>query len=114
MLPKEPARAHRTAGRYVLRIVDPEGAISFAGGTRMVARPLSGQQVEMRIAKGKVRISKGDELLCTLAIHHDRSKKLGAFAIPEGRPRNPTTAQNSEEISVAQQLKPMRSTGTET
>jgi len=62
-LQRSPGEAHRTAGRFVLRTVDPKGAISFAGGTYTVAKQLSGQQVEVRIARGKVRISRGDELL---------------------------------------------------
>jgi hypothetical protein len=108
-------RARPTGWRGVShqRTVDPKGAISFAGGTYAVAKRLSGQQVEVRIARGKVRVSKDGELLCTHAIRHDRSKELGAFAIPKGRPRSRTTAQKSVEISVAEQLKPMRSTGTE-
>ncbi len=76
-LQRSPGQARQLAGRFVLRTVDPKGAISFAGGTYLVAKGLSGQQVEVRIARGKVRISKGDELLCTHAIHHDRSKELG-------------------------------------
>ncbi len=113
-LQRSPGEAQRAAGRFVVRTVDPKGAISFAGGTYTVAKRLSGQQVEVRIARGKVRISQGDELLCTHAIHHDRSKELGAFAVPKGRPRQRTKAQSSDEISVAEELKPMRNTGTET
>jgi transposase InsO family protein len=113
-LQRSPGEAHRVAGRFVLRTVDAKGAISFAAGTYAVAKRLSGEQVEVRIGRGKVRISKNGELLCTHAIHHDRSKELGAFAIPKGRPRQRTKTESSDEITVAEELKPMRSTGTET
>lgn len=36
--------------------IDPKGAISFVGATCLVAERLSGQQVEARIARGRVRI----------------------------------------------------------
>ena len=79
----------------MLRTVDPKGAISFAGGTYAVAKRLSGEQVEVRIARGKVRISQGDELLCTHAIRHDRSKELGAFADSQ---RTTTSTNQSSEL----------------
>jgi hypothetical protein len=61
-----------------------------------------------------VRITNDGELLCTQAIRHDRAKELGAFAIPKGRPRQRSKPQTSEQITVAQELEPMRHTGAET
>ena len=113
-LQRSSGQVSRSGGRFVLRSVDPKGAISFAGGTYTVAKRLSGQQVEVRIARGKVRISRDDELLCTHAIRYERAKELGAFAIPKGRPRQHQKTENSDTTSVAQELEPIRSAGTET
>jgi transposase InsO family protein len=113
-LQRSSGQAQRTAGRFVLRTVDAKGAISFAGSAYTVGPRHSGRQVEVSIARGKVRITHNGTLLGTHAIRHDRSKELGAFAIPQGRPRQHTKAQGLEEITVAQELKPIRNTGTGT
>ncbi len=105
---------NRSGGRFVLRSVDPKGTISFAGAAYTVAKRLSGQQVEVRISRGKVRISHDGTLLCTHAIRHDRAKELGAFAIPKGRPRQHQKTGNSDTTTVAEELEPIRSTGTDT
>ncbi len=113
-LQRSAGQVRPTAGRFVLRSVDPKGTISFAGGTYTVSKRLSGQQVEVRIARGKVRISHDGTLLCTHAIHHDRAKELGAFVDPKGRPRQHQTTENSDTTTVAEELEPIRSTGTDT
>jgi transposase InsO family protein len=112
-LRRSPGQDRHVAGRFVLRTVDAKGAISFAGWPYGVGGRFSGQPVEVRIARGKVRISQDGTLLCTHAIRHDRSKELGAFAIPKGRPRQRGKAGRSDEISVTQELEPIRNTGTE-
>ncbi len=55
------------------RSVDPR-APSAAGAAYTVAKRLSGQQVEVRISRGKVRNSHDGTLLCTHAIRHDRAR----------------------------------------
>ena len=113
-LRRSPGQERQTAGRSVLRTVDTKGAISFAGCPYGVGGRFSGQPVEVRIARGKVRISQDGTLLCTHAIRHDRSKELGAFAIPKGRPRQHKKPDKPDKISVTEELEPMRNTGTET
>lgn len=75
------------AGLTVNRIVYASGSISFAGADYRVGRSWRGKQVQVGIVNNAVRISFEGKVLRTLQIRHDRSKEIGAFASPNGRPR---------------------------
>lgn len=104
----------QTAGRPVLRKVDPTGYVSFAGTGYFVSSRCRGEQVEVRLVGGSVQISRAGEVIRTHAIKHDRSKEHGAFSTPKGRPRRRNAAQYSSAEGVTHVLEPMRNAGGET
>jgi len=85
----------QSAGRPVLRKVDPTGYVSFAGTGYFVGSRRRGEQVEVHLVGESVQISRAGELIRTHAIKHDRSKEHGAFATPGGRPRRRNAADDS-------------------
>lgn len=104
----------QTAGRAVLRLVDPTGYVSFAGTGYFVGSRRRGEQVEVRLVGGSVQISRAGEVVRTHAIKHDRSNEHGAFATPKGRPRRRDAAEHSRTECVTQLVEPMRNAGGET
>jgi hypothetical protein len=48
------------------------------------------QSVQVAIVAGSVQISKDGAVVRVHPIRHDRSRELGAFANPGGRPRHTT------------------------
>ncbi|HEV8063308.1 MAG TPA: hypothetical protein VGP46_00695 [Acidimicrobiales bacterium] len=80
-----------TKGPKVLRVVDGSGSVSFAGWSYRVGNPYKRGQVEVAIVNNTVQISKDGALLKVHPIRHDRSKEHGAFATPNGRPREKAT-----------------------
>jgi transposase InsO family protein len=70
----------------VIRKVDNNGAVRFAGTTYFVGQAYRRRQLEVAILKDTVQIWDGDRLLRTHPIRHDRRKEHGAFANPSGRP----------------------------
>ena len=79
--PKRPA-----SDRVVVRKVDRNGSVSFAGANYRVGNAFRGRQVEVSLAGDTVQISSDDRIIRTHAARHDRRKEHGAFANPGGRP----------------------------
>ena len=80
-----------TAGLTVTRIVDSGGSISFAGAAYRAGMAWVRQSVEVTIVAGSVQLSQGGKVIRVHPIRHDRSRELGAFANPKGRPRRTGT-----------------------
>ncbi len=93
---RAPQQARRsrlaTSGMTVIRSVDQGGSISFAGASYRVGRSWGRQSVEVAIVAESVQISARGMVLRVHQIRHDRSKEHGAFATPNGRPRNRKSA----------------------
>jgi len=70
----------------VIRKVDKNGAVRFAGTTYWVGQAHRRHQVEVALLKDTVQIWGDGKLLRTHPIRHDRRKEHGAFANPSGRP----------------------------
>jgi transposase InsO family protein len=70
----------------VIRKVDNNGAIRFAGTAYFVGQAHRRHQVEVALVKDTVQIWDDGRLLRTHTIRHDRRKEHGAFANPSGRP----------------------------
>jgi transposase InsO family protein len=89
-LPRKPtvARARdATTGMTVTRLADAAGAVSFAGASYAAGRRFARQQVEVSIVGASVQLARGGKVIRVHPIRHDRSRELGAFANPKGRPR---------------------------
>jgi transposase InsO family protein len=90
--PRAPRQGRRTArtatsGIVVIRVVDNNGDVSFAGTMYRAGTPWRGKQVEVSIVAGSVQIAYSGTIVRTHAIRHDRAKEHGAHATPHGRPR---------------------------
>lgn len=81
-----------SSGMSVVRSVDAGGSVSFAGASYRVGRSWGGRSVEVAIVAGSVQISEHGKVIRIHQIRHDRSKEHGAFATPNGRPRNKKSA----------------------
>jgi transposase InsO family protein len=80
------ASPRRPEGPVVIRKVDGNGSVSFAGADYRVGNPFKRRQVEVTVVSETVQIWLEDRLLKTHPIRHDRRKEHGAFANPGGRP----------------------------
>jgi hypothetical protein len=89
-LPVQGRARDATVGLTVTRLADASGTISFAGAPYRVGRRFARQPVEVSIVAGSVQLAKDGKLIRVHPIRHDRSKELGAFANPKGRPRRKT------------------------
>ena len=76
-----------TAGLTVTRLADRGGTVSFAGTPYRCGRAWAQQGIDVRIVAGSVQLSQGGKVIRVHPIRHDRSRELGAFANPKGRPR---------------------------
>ncbi len=74
------------ADHVVVRKVDGNGSISFAGADYRVGNPYRRRQVEVCVVGDTVQIWMEERLLRTHPARHDRRKEHGAFANPGGRP----------------------------
>jgi transposase InsO family protein len=70
----------------VIRKVDKNGAVRFAGSPYWVGQAYKRRQVEVALVNDTVQIWGDGKLLRTHPIRHDRRKEHGAFANPSGRP----------------------------
>jgi hypothetical protein len=70
----------------VVRKVDGNGSIRFAGAAYRAGNAYRRHQVEVAIKGDTVQIWSDGKLLRTHPIRHDRGKEHGAFANPSGRP----------------------------
>jgi transposase InsO family protein len=89
-----PARRVRdaTAGLTVIRLADGAGVVSFAGTSYACGRMWARQAIDVSIVAGSVQLSKDGKVIRVHPIRHDRSRELGAFANPKGRPRRKNSA----------------------
>lgn len=89
-LPVQRRARPATTGLTVTRIVDAGGSVSFAGAPYRCGMRWARQTVEVSIVAGSVQLAKDGQVIRVHPIRHDRSRELGAFANPKGRPRRAT------------------------
>ena len=76
-----------TAGLTVTRLASGAGVVSFAGTDYQAGRSWARQPIDVTIVAGSVQLSKDGKVIRVHPIRHDRSRELGVFANPKGRPR---------------------------
>ena len=81
-----------TAGLTVTRLADAAGVVCFAGTNYACGRMWARQAIDVTIVAGSVELSKDGKVIRIHPIRHDRSRELGAFANPQGRPRRKNSA----------------------
>jgi transposase InsO family protein len=81
-----------TAGLTVTRLADGAGVVSFAGTPYACGRRWAREPVDVTIVAGSVQLSRDGKVIRVHPIRHDRSRELGAFANPKGRPRRKNSA----------------------
>jgi transposase InsO family protein len=81
-----------TDGMVVTRMVDSSGYVSFAGTNYRVGNGWRGRSAQVCIVAGSVQLSCDGRIVRVHPIRHDRAKEHGAFATPNGRPRQPHDA----------------------
>jgi hypothetical protein len=81
-----------TAGLTVTRLADGAGVVCFAGTNYACGRMWARQPIDVTIVAGSVQLSKDGKVIRIHPIRHDRSRELGAFANPKGRPRRKNSA----------------------
>ena len=87
-----PARARdATTGMTVTRLADGSGTVSFAGAAYSCGRRWARQSIEVSIVAGSVQLASAGTVIRVHPIRHDRTRELGAFANPKGRPRRSST-----------------------
>ena len=79
-------------GLTVTRLANGDGTVTFAGSTYRCGRMWARTAIEVTIVAGSVQLSKDGKLIRVHPIRHDRSRELGAFANPKGRPRRKNSA----------------------
>jgi transposase InsO family protein len=89
-LPVQRRARDATVGLMVTRLADNSGVVSFAGMPYSAGRRFARQQVDVAIVAGSVQLSQHGQVIRVHPIRHDRSRELGAFANPNGRPRRKT------------------------
>jgi hypothetical protein len=87
-----PKAARPTKGDEVLRAVDNQGAVSFAGISYRAGNPYRGMIAGVRIVGDTVQVTIDGKLIRTHKARHDRSKEFGALAMPNGKPRRKSVA----------------------
>jgi transposase InsO family protein len=82
-----------TTGLTVTRLAGGAGVVCFAGTNYAAGRMWARQPIDVTIVAGSVQLSRDGQVIRIHPIRHDRSRELGAFANPKGRPRrkNPAT-----------------------
>jgi transposase InsO family protein len=94
-MPRAPAARRArdaTAGVTVTRLADAAGVVSFAGTPYAAGRRWARTAVDVAIVAASVQLSKDGQVIRVHPIRHDRSRELGAFANPKGRPRRKNSA----------------------
>ena len=81
-----------TAGLTVTRLADGAGVVSFAATPYACGRRWARTAIDVTIVAGSVQLSKDGKVIRVHPIRHDRSRELGAFANPKGRPRRKNSA----------------------
>lgn len=83
----QPRTREATAGLTVTRKADADGVVCFAGTPYRAGRAWARASIDVTIVAGSVQLSVDDKVIRVHPIRHDRSRELGAFANPKGRPR---------------------------
>lgn len=81
-----------TTGLTVTRLADGSGNVSFAGTSYRCGRRWAHTPIEVSIVGGSVQLAKDGKIIRIHPIRHERTKELGAFANPHGRPRRKNSA----------------------
>jgi transposase InsO family protein len=81
-----------TKGLTVTRLADGAGTVCFAGTSYAAGRRWARQPIDVTIVAGSVQLSRDGKVIRVHPIRHDRSRELGAFANPKGRPRRKNSA----------------------
>ncbi len=81
-----------TSGLTVTRLANADGTITFAGTEYRAGRSWARTFIDVTIVAGSVQLSKDGKVIRVHPIRHDRSRELGAFANPKGRPRRKNSA----------------------
>jgi Integrase core domain len=81
-----------TTGLTVTRLADATGVVSFAGTPYACGRMWARQAIDGPLVAASVQLSRDGKLIRVHPIRHDRSRELGAFANPKGRPRRKNSA----------------------
>ena len=81
-----------TAGLTVTRLADGAGVVCFAGTNYACGRMWARQPIDVTIVAGSVQLARDGKIIRVHPIRHDRSRELGAFANPKGRPRRKNSA----------------------
>jgi hypothetical protein len=81
-----------TAGLTVTRLADAAGVVCFAGTNYACGRMWARQAIDVTIVAGSVQLARDGKVIRIHPIRHDRSRELGAFANPKGRPRRKNSA----------------------
>jgi transposase InsO family protein len=76
-----------TDGIAVTRVVDSSGYVSFAGTNYRVGHAWRRRSAQVCVVADSVQFSIDGQIVRVHPIRHDRSKEHGAFATPNGRPR---------------------------
>ena len=81
-----------TKGLTVTRLANADGTITFAGTEYRAGRSWARTFLDVTIVAGSVQLSKDGHVIRIHPIRYDRSRELGAFANPRGRPRRKNSA----------------------
>ncbi len=77
----------------VTRIADASGHVSFAGVTYSAGRAWARKSVNVAVVAGSVQLSGPDgKVIRVHPVKHDPIAEMGAFAVPNGRPRRRNAA----------------------
>jgi hypothetical protein len=76
-----------TDGLVVTRVVDSSGYVSFAGTNYRVGHAWRRRGAQVCVVADSVQFSIAGRIVRVHPIRHDRAKEHGAFATPNGRPR---------------------------
>jgi hypothetical protein len=106
-------RARRPAlGPSVTRIADSSGAVSFAGVMYRAGRPRARRSLDVSPVAGSVQLACDGQLIRVHPARHHPAKEHGAFATPNGRPRNPRTVARDDHVALLPELIRHPGTGT--
>jgi transposase InsO family protein len=92
------ARRPRT-GPSVTRVADANGAVSFAGVMYRAGRAWARRSIEVSLVAGSVQLACDGQVIRVHAARHDPAKEHGAFATPNGRPRKPKPAPETDHVT---------------
>jgi hypothetical protein len=76
----------------VTRLPGGAGVVSFAGTPYAAGRRWARQAIDVSIVAASVQLARDGKVIRVHPIRHDRSRELGAFANPKGRPRRKNSA----------------------